>query len=133
MMQDQSSNRELRRFAFTVGTGLALIGALSRYRGHTAAPIFLWMIAGILWLLGLAQPRLLLPVQKGWMAFANILGWVNTRIILGLLFYVVLTPISILARFFKDPLDRKLHDGRDSYWIRKTTQTLDSKEYERQF
>jgi len=132
-MQNQSSNPEVRRFALTVGTGLTLIGALSRYRGHTEAPIVLWMISGVLWLLGLAQPRLLLPVQKAWMAFANILGWVNTRIILGLLFYVVLTPISILARFFKDPLDRKLHDGRDTYWIQKRTQALDSKEYERQF
>src|SRR5262245_13092803 len=132
-MKDQALKRELRRFALTVGTGLALIGALSRYRGHTNAPMVLWVIAGILWLLAVVQPRLLLPVQKAWMALANVLGWVNTRIILGLLFYLVLTPISILARFFRDPLDRKLHDGRDTYWIRKTKQTLDSKEYERQF
>jgi carbamoyltransferase len=132
-MQSQSSNRELRRFALTVGTGLALIGALSRYRGHTEAPIVVWTIAGILCLFGVALPRVLLPVQKAWMGLANILGWVNTRIILGLLFYVVLTPISILARFFRDPLDRRLHDGRDSYWIPKATQALDSKDYERQF
>jgi len=132
-MKDQVSSRELQRFAFTVGTGLALIGALSRYRGHTDPPAVLWTIAGILWLLGLVRPSSLVPVKKAWMGFASILGWVNTRIILGLLFYLVLTPISILARFFRDPLDRKLHDGRDSYWIRKTKQTLDSKEYERQF
>jgi Saxitoxin biosynthesis operon protein SxtJ len=132
-MQDQGSNRELRRFAFTVGTGLALIGALSRYRGHTDAPMVLWVIAAILWLLGLVQPSLLLPVQRAWMAFASILGWVNTRIILGLLFYVVLTPVSVLMRFFRDPLDRRLHDGRNSYWIQKKAHALDSKEYERQF
>jgi len=132
-VKDQSSNRELRRFAFTVGTGLAIVGALSRFRGHTEAPTVLWFVGGILWLLGLVQPGSLRPIKKAWMGLAHVLGWVNTRIILGLLFYLVLTPISIVMRFFHDPLDRRLHEVRKSYWISKKSQSFDPKNYEKQF
>ena len=56
---------------------------------------------------GLVAPRLLAPVERGWMRFAEVLGRINTRIILTLLYCVVITPVGwIVRRWRDDPLDR---------------------------
>jgi Saxitoxin biosynthesis operon protein SxtJ len=131
-MTDKSTRR-LRRFSLVVSAGLAIIGLLSWYRGHTTLPFILWSTSGILSLAGLLWPSLLLPVEKGWMALAMILAWLNTRIILGLLFFAAFAPTGIIMRFFRDPLDRRLRDGRPTYWIRKPSGAFDPKSYEKQF
>ena len=133
-MTHKPSPSQLRRFGFTVGTGLAIIGFLSWYSSYSPAiPVVLWTIAGTLSLVGMVVPRLLVPVQRVWMAFALALGWVNTRIILGVLFYAVCTPFGVVRRVFHDPLDRQLQDGCVSYWVRREPQSFDPKAYERQF
>ena len=132
-MRQQSSRLQLRRFGFIVSGGLALIGLLSWYRGHTTMPKVLWIIATVLFLFGLILPSLLRPVQKVWMGLAMVLAWVNTRIILTVLFYAVFTPIGVIMRLFRDPLDRRLQDGRSSYWVQKQSKPFDPKAYENQF
>ncbi len=96
-------------------------------------PTMLWTIAAVLFLFGLMTPNFLLPVQKVWMGLAVALGWVNTRIILSLIFYTVLTPIGVVMRLFHDPLDRRLRDARDSYWVRKESKTFDPQSYKNLF
>jgi len=132
-MIEESSRRQLRRFGFTVAAGLTVIGLVSWYRNHLVVPWTLWTIAGLLGLLGLLLPRLLIPVQRAWMALGMALGWVNTRIILTILFYATFTPIGAIMRWFRDPLDLELQKERTSYWVRREPQPLDSKAYERQF
>ena len=66
------------------------------------------------------------------MGLATVLGWVNTHIILSLLFYAVLTPVGLILRLFRDPLDRQLGDGRTSYWVSKEPNS-DPKTYDNQF
>jgi len=132
-MKQETSSIQLRRFGFIVSGGLTLVGLLSWYRGHTTMPEVLWTIATVLFLLGLSVPKLLRPVQKLWMGLAMVLAWVNTRIILTCLFYALFTPIGMIMRLFRDPLDRQLRDGRVSYWIRKEPKPFDSKSYENQF
>jgi saxitoxin biosynthesis operon SxtJ-like protein len=127
------SSAHLRRFGLTVGAGLAILGVLSWYRGHATAPPVLWAIGGTLSVLGLTVPNLLLPVEKAWMALALVLGWINTRIILSLLFYVVFTPIGVVMRFFRDPLNRRFRDQDAGYWIHRETARLDLEAYKRQF
>ena len=67
------------------------------------------------------------------MKVGNGLGWVNTRIILTALFYVVVTPAGVVMRFFRDPLDRELSEARASYWSRRPVARFDPKSYQRQF
>jgi hypothetical protein len=93
----------------------------------------LWLVGGILVLLGLVVPSLLRPVQKVWMGLALILGWINTRIILGVLFYLVFTPIGVLMRFFRDPLNRGMQSDDVTYWSRREVPPVDPQAYERQF
>ncbi len=128
----RSESSRLRRFSLVVGGGLTLVGLISWYRGHDTVPLVLWFVAGALVLAGLVYPRSLRPVEKGWMAFGHALGWVNTRIILTLLFALVVVPVGLVMRLFRDPLDRKMRDGRTSYWITRG-QAASPESYERQF
>lgn len=127
------SKAELRKFGLTVGTAFAVFGAISWWRGHELPPRVLWTLAGLLIIPGLIAPSILGPVQRGWMAFAMVLGHVNTRIILTVLYYLVMTPVGLIMRLFRDPLDRSLKDTRDSQWVRRESQPVDVARYERQF
>lgn len=132
-MADASSKSELRKFGLTVGTAFAVFGAISWWRGHEIPPRVLWTLAALLIVPGLVAPSILGPVQRGWMKLAMVLGHVNTRIILTALYYLVMTPVGLVMRLFRDPLDRSLTDSRGSQWIRREPQPVDPARYERQF
>jgi hypothetical protein len=112
---------------------LLVLGAVSRWRGHELPPRFLWTIGVLLLVPGLVAPALLAPVQRAWMAFAEVLGAFNTRVILGLLFYVVFTPVGFVMRLFHDPMTRSLRDARRSHWVRRKVVPVDRARYEQQF
>src|SRR4051812_10489609 len=103
-MSPGPSKAELRKFGLTVGGAFAVFGVISWWRGHEIPPRVLWVLAVLLIVPGALFPSVLGPVQRGWMAFATLLGHVNTRIILTVLFYLVLTPVGFVMRLFRDPL-----------------------------
>src|SRR5581483_9239218 len=100
------SRRKLRRFGLTVGTALLVVGAISRWRGHGPVSLGLWSAGAVLLALALVLPQALRPIEKAWMGLAAVLSWINTRIILSLLFVVAFTPIGVVRRMLRDPLDR---------------------------
>ncbi len=113
------SPKELRRFGVTVAIPLALLAGLGVWRGHTVLPGVLGGLAAVLGGLAFLAPRLLGPVQKVWMSMAEALGWFNTRVLLGVVYFVVMTPTGIVMRLMgRDPLDRRLGD-RASYWVQR--------------
>ena len=64
----------------------------------------------------------LAPVERGWSLLAHALGWVNTRILLALVFFVVLAPVALVMRAFgKDPLERRRDRRRPTYWRTRET------------
>ncbi len=68
------------------------------------------------------------------MAFAVVLGHVNTRIILTLLYYLVMTPVGLVMRLFRDPLNRSLDDQTaERLGPARARSPVDPKRYERQF
>lgn len=93
--------RELRDFGLIVG-GLfaAIFGLLLPILHRRAIPLWPWALAAILATIAMARPALLEYVYKGWSALGAILGWVNTRIVLTLLFYAVITPMGLIGRTF---------------------------------
>jgi len=127
------SNAHLRHFGLTVGGVLALLGTISWWRGHHTPPLVLWTIGGLLVVPGLVAPTLLGPVERVWMKFAEALAYVNTRIILTVLFYTVVMPIGLLRRLVSDPLDRKLGQGEASDWIKREITPVDPDRYRLQF
>lgn len=81
---------------------------------------------------GMFLPHLLKPVYIGWMRLAFALGWVNTRIILIVLFYLIFTPIGLVMRLLRiDLLERSKSKG--SYWKQKETLVFNPLDYERRF
>src|SRR5690349_3307178 len=127
------SKAELRKFGLTVGGAFLVLGTVSWWRGHEWPPRVLWTLGVLLVVPGALFPGVLGPVQRGWMAFATALGHVNTRIILTVLFYLVMTPVGFVMRLFRDPLDRSLKEGRTSQWVKRAPQPVDVGRYERQF
>ena len=99
---------------------LALLAGLGVWRGHTVLPGVLGGLAILLAGLALVAPSLLGPVHRVWMQVADALGWFNTRVLLGLVYFLVMTPTGIVMRLLgRDPLDRRLGD-RSSYWVART-------------
>lgn len=110
------SKSKLRSFGILIGILFPLIIGLivPLIFGHNFREWTLFI--GIpLFILGLISPNLLLWPYKKWMQFGNILGWINSSIILGLVFVLALQPISLFMRLLgHDPLRRKLNN-QDSY------------------
>ena len=68
--------------------------------------------------LALAWPGSLTQIYRLWMTVGEILGWINTRIILGVLFYLVFTPLGLYMRLRgKDPMRRTLEPEAKSYRV----------------
>ena len=89
-----------RKFGFTVGGALAVLGAISLWRGHQIPPKVLLSLAGLLLASALVIPTKLEVVERGWMKFAHALSKVTTPIFMGVVYFVVLTPLSFLRRAF---------------------------------
>ena len=128
-----ASKRELRKFGLTVGLAFLVLGGVSKWRGHELPPRVLWTAGSLLLVSGLLAPALLGPVQRGWMRFADVLGAFNTRLILGLLFYTVFTPVGFVMRLFRDPMTRSLREGERSQWVRRKVEPVDPARYQQQF
>ena len=129
----QSDSRQLRNFGLSVGGVLLIIGIFLYWNANPNAAYLLGGGAALV-LLGLIIPVLLLPIQKIWMTFAVIMGWVMTRVILALLYYIVLTLIGFIARMTgKQFLELKWDRSQHTYWNYRENQDFDRKIYEKQF
>ena len=110
------SSKQLREFGLLIGFGFPiLIGwLLPALIGHQFRTWTLWIgVPGLL--LGLTAPRLLYYPYRGWMVLGHFLGWINSHIILGLVFIFVLQPIAYIMRFTGyDPLKTK-RKGEKTY------------------
>ena len=93
----KSGRRELRQFGITVGIVLGLLGCFFIWRQKEWCYYFI-IISFVFLLFGLVLPLLLKPVHKVWMTLAIFMGWCMTGVILGVLFYLVVTPIGLLMR-----------------------------------
>lgn len=81
---------------------------------------------------GMLRPMLLAPVNKIWLKLSNVLGWINTRIIMGIMYFLLIVPIGLLLKLLgKDPLADMSSANTDSYRI--VTKPRDKKHLERPF
>jgi len=125
-----ATQKQLRQFGWMVGTVLILIGGWQLYRQiHPTARIVLWSVGGFLVLSGLLTPKILAPGYKIWMRLATVLGWINTRILLGLIFYLIFTPVGLVMRLSgRDPLTQRIDRAADSYWVDRSPILLENQD-----
>ena len=108
----------LRKFGITTGVIVVVIFALffPWVLDLESMPKWPWILAGLLWVPALLVPNALRPVYTTWMKIGHAIGWINTRIILGVLFYALVLPMGLIMRLFgKDPMARKLSKSVSSY------------------
>ena len=108
-----------RNFAITTGSVIALIfGGFLPWVFGFSYPIWPWVLLLILVVWGLLAPATLKPVYVGWMTFALLINKITTPIILGIVFYVFISPLALLLRIFKkDPIPKKFEDSTESYRV----------------
>jgi hypothetical protein len=107
----------LRSFALTTGAIVAaLFGLFLPWLFAFSLPVWPWVVAGILGTWGLAHPGSLAPVYRGWMRVGLVLNWFSSRIILGTVFFLLITPIGMIMRLSgKDPMHREFKRGDVTY------------------
>lgn len=110
--------KELRNFGLIVG---GIFGAISLWplvvRGED---IRLWMagLAVALIVPALVAPRVLAPAHRVWMLIGHVLGWINTRIILGLIYFLLFTPMALAFRIIgRDPMRRAFEPEATTYRV----------------
>ena len=97
-----------RAFGRSVGTVLALIGVYQIVRGRTTAGAWFVTIGAVLAVLGTFAPSALARPSRWWWRFSHALGWVNSRVLLSVFFFAVLTPVGLVFRLFgRDPLSQR--------------------------
>jgi hypothetical protein len=124
---------DLRKFGLLVGGVLAALGILYLLRHKADYPWFL--VPGMVLLaFGAILPRALKYVYIAWMTLAIVLGFAMAHVILTLFFFLVITPLGLVARLFrKDFLNLKLDKQAATYWIRREQKLRTEANYEQQF
>ena len=130
----KATTRDLRKFGLTVGGVFAALGLLFLLRHKPWWPWFVWPGVPLV-VLGAVLPRSLKWIYVAWMTLAMLMGAVVSTILLVLLFFLVVTPMGLVARLAgKDFLSRKLEPGAASYWLGRDVSKPKAKhEHEQQF
>mgnify|MGYP000166511807 CR=1 FL=1 len=130
-----ATGKDLRNFGLTFGVVALVIAAFFLWKGRVspaqgfgAASLAFFLTAGLV-------PGLLRPFFGPWMKFAEILGYINTRILLGLFYYVGVTPTGLLMRLAgKDPMTRTFkRKNAPTYWSKPPVHVDGNRHFDRQF
>ena len=115
-MKPQSSNRS---FGITFFIVFLIIG-LWPLKNSENPNLYLLGISGIFLALGILNSKILSPFNKAWIKLGEFLGTIIAPIVMALVYFIVLTPISLIVRMFgKDLLELKFLKKRETYWIKR--------------
>jgi len=133
MLKINSDKKHLREFGFVMAAFFLIIGGIAAFRGKPHY-IHLLSVGAAFALAAAILPRILMPLQKVWMAFSIVIGFFMSRLILTVLFYGVVTPTGILMKILgKDILDEKIDKKAASYWHARPNAVKTKESYENQF
>ncbi|MBS0155680.1 MAG: hypothetical protein JSS38_13860 [Nitrospira sp.] len=114
----QPTVKDLRNFGLLVGGVFSVIGLWPIvFRGESPR---LWalVVGGSLMMLGGIAPRSLKQIHAGWMRVGHVLGAINTKIILGLIYYLLIVPMGMVMRWLgKDSMHRTLDRDVSTYRV----------------
>lgn len=133
-MMEKRAFRNEREFGLIVGGAFVLLSAWWFYRGKFLAVREVTLSLGVLLVLaGLVFPRALVWPNKAWMALAEALSFISTRVILAFVFFVIVSPIGVVKRMFGwDPLNRRAA-GSETYWKPYPERQRDPRHYEKMY
>jgi hypothetical protein len=124
MKKEEIDERTLRVFGATMAAFFILIFVVILpwlFDGNI--PFWPWLIAAILLIWSLVHPKSMSSLYWGWMRFGGVLGWINTRIILTILFFLLVVPTGIMLRLLnKNPLNMSRSEDSNSYRVKSKKQ-----------
>ncbi len=127
------TDAQARKTALVVACVLLAVAAWNLYRGRTMMVAIVGGAGGALLLTGLLLPSLARRFHVFWMQVAAVLGYVNSRILLSLMYYGVFTPYGIVSRLVgRDPLRRR-GARSETYWVERKTTRQAKEQFERLF
>lgn len=135
MQKLQPNTRDYRNFSIGTSILFILLAVYAFYKGFDIRLVYGFSGLGVfIFLFAFVYPQIIKPIYFFWMKFAYVLGEVNTRIILFLVFVLTILPIGLLFRLFgKDLLDTKLDNSKDSYWIERDKKEINVDGYFKHF
>jgi len=115
-MHKKSSNRSFGILFFIVFLGFGLWPLTKEMNPN----VFLIIISIIFLILGILNSKVLSPLNNLWIKLGEILGKIIAPVVMALVYFLILTPISLLVRAFgKDLLGLKFLKQQNSYWIKR--------------
>ncbi len=129
----KSTRKDLKKFGITMGIVALIIAAFFFYKENSIYNYFV-AVGGVLILLAYVLPVVLKPFQLFWMTLAVVLGFVMTRIILSILFYLILTPTGLIAKLIgKKFMPLEFDKQKESYWEYRELKEYSKSDTEKQF
>jgi hypothetical protein len=127
------SDKAVKKTGLTIGVVLIVISFLLWWIGKYSF-VYFSAIGGIFVILSLIAIPILRPFHKFWMKLALGMGFVMSRVILTLLFYIILTPVGFIAKIFgKKFMPLGFDKNTDTYWETRSSTAKNKIDYERQF
>jgi hypothetical protein len=124
---------DLRKFGITIGLILVITGSVMFWFDTSG---YIWFTASgtILMFSAIVFPQVLKPLNTIWMGIAVVLGFIMTRVILTVLYFLVLTPVALIAKITgKKFIDKGFYREAETYWNIREKKEIVPSEYERQF
>ena len=119
----------LREFGLVTGGIVAgLFGLFFPWLLERSVPVWPWVVFGVLGVWALLAPLSLRPVYRAWMRFGLLLGKVTTPIVMGIVFYLVITPFALVLKLARKDAMQRTFDERESYRVIKDSVRLNSLE-----
>jgi hypothetical protein len=130
----RNESKDLRQFGIVLGLVLITFGSVNFIKNRLTLSVLL-MAPGVLSLaLAFVAPLSLRGAYAVFVKIAHAIGWFNTKVILGLIYFFIVTPIGLFMRMFgKDPLNRSFDKRASTYWIDRKAVKADRTQLEKQF
>jgi hypothetical protein len=129
--QIQTDSTTVRKFGFILAGILSLLGLIAFFRGHQQYWVE-WPLAALVLFLSFFATNILSYLYRFWMLIAEGISWILLRLILGIFYYLILSPVGLAMRFSgKDILDEKIDQAARSYWKKHAAKPRE--QYERLF
>lgn len=134
MQKNSDELKYLRQFGITLAVIFGILGA-AHFMKHRVVLSQWFLCIGIIMLCaGIFIPKTLKPLHFIFLKAAHAIGWFNTRVILMLIYFMLISPIAIIMRVFgKNTFNRRLQKDTLTYWIKRRNLKPTREQLEKQF
>lgn len=127
------TKKDIKSFSRLVGGIFLLLGILFWWKEKHFGVYMLW-VGGFLLVVGEVYYKALTPIYKAWMFLSVCMGFVMSRVILSIVYFLVMTPISLMMRLCgKRFIDKRFKLDQETYWLDKEDKRLSAEDYEKQY